>query len=350
MHILKHHIPTFLIVLIGLLGVVVVLYAWHLPPFAGDEIRTENAYVRGNVATLSPQIAGYVTEVPVSDFQTVATGDVLVRLDDRTARQTLARAEAELASARAALKANDQDINSARATLDSRKAAAEAARAAVDTARAEWNRQDRLREKGVISAADAEDSQLKLRQAEAALTEALSDVDVAREDLGTAKVRTDTLSASVTAELAAVELAKIDLEHTAIRAPENGRLGQINVRVGQYVTAGSALMSLVSDRIWVIANVKETDLSGLHPGQAVRFDVDALGHRPFAGTVSMLSPATASEFSVLGNSTATGNFTKIAQRLPVRIEIDPGQTGEDRLAPGMSVVVHARRDGNPARP
>ncbi|BAQ67285.1 secretion protein HlyD family protein [Rhodovulum sulfidophilum] len=344
MHLLKHHVPTVLIVLIGVLGVVVVLFAWHLPPFGGSEIRTENAYVRGNVATLSPQIAGYVTEVRVTDFQTVATGDILVRLDDRIARQTVARAEAELDSARAALKANDQDINSADATLGSRRAAAEAARAAVDTARAEWDRHDRLRRKGVISASDAEDAELRLRQAEAALTEALSDVAVAREDLATAKVRTDTLSASVTSALAAVELAKIELEHTVIRAPQNGRLGQVNVRGGQYVTAGTALVSLVSSRVWVIANIKETDLAGLHSGQKVRFAVDALGGQPFTGKVALLSPATASEFSILGNSTATGNFTKIAQRLPVRIEVDPGQEGQDRLAPGMSVVVHIPRD------
>ncbi|WP_172327614.1 HlyD family secretion protein [Mangrovicoccus sp. HB161399] len=346
MTVLKHHIPTLLVVLIGLLGVGTVLYAWQLPPFGGHEIRTENAYVRGSVTTISPQIAGYVTEVPVNDFQTVKAGDVLVKLDDRTATQTLAQAQAALESAAGALKSNAQDINSAQAVLESRKAAAQAAKAALDTAQAAWNRQDKLKAKGFLSQSDADDSQLSLHQAEAALTEAQSNVDVAREDVAAAKVQTDTLKADLASAQAAVELAKIDLEHTVIRAPRDGQLGQIGVKTGQYVTAGASLMSHVAPQVWVIANVKERELADLAQGQQVRFTVDALHDRAFTGHVAVFSPATASEYSVLGNSTATGNFTKIAQRLPVKVEIDPGQDGADRLAPGMSVVLHAERQAS----
>ncbi|MBE3636844.1 HlyD family secretion protein [Mangrovicoccus algicola] len=345
MTLLKHHVPTLLVVLIGLLGVGTVLYAWQLPPFAGTEIRTENAYVRGSVTTISPQIAGYVTQVPVSDFQVVTAGEVLVRLDDRTAAQALAQAEAALAGARAALKANAQDINSAEAVLESRKAARQAAEAALDTAQAAWARQDKLKAKGFLSQSDADDGQLSLQQAQAALTEAESNVDVAREDVASARVQTDTLQSQIASAEAAVELARIDLEHTVIHAPRDGQLGQIGVKPGQYVTAGAALMSHVAPQVWVIANVKERELADMAQGQAVRFTVDALRDRSFTGRVSMLSPATASEYSVLGSSAATGNFTKIAQRLPVRIEIDPGQEGAESLAPGMSVVLHAPRQG-----
>ncbi|WP_138469433.1 HlyD family secretion protein [Poseidonocella sp. HB161398] len=346
MKVLKHHIPTAVILLIGLLGIGTVLYAWQLPPFGGAEIRTENAYVRGSVTTISPQIAGYVTDVPVSDFQTVAKGEVLVKLDDRTATQTLAQAEASAESAGAALTANAQDIRSAEAVLESRKAAAQAAKAALDTAQAAWGRQDKLKAKGFLSQSDADDSALSLQQAQAALTEAQSNVDVAREDVASAKVQTDTLKAQLASAQAAVELAKIDLEHTVIRAPRDGQLGQIGVKPGQYVTAGTSLMSHVAPQVWVIANVKERELADMAQGQKVRFTVDALHDRAFTGHVSVFSPATASEYSVLGTSTATGNFTKIAQRLPVRIEIDPDQPGADRLSPGMSVVLHAPRQAS----
>ncbi len=346
MQVLKHHVPTLLVALIGLLGVVTVLYAWQLPPFGGDEIRTENAYVRGSVTTISPQIAGYVTEVPVNDFQTVKAGDVLVRIDDRTATQTLAQAQAELESARAALKANAQDINSAVSVLESRKAAAQAAQAALDTAQTAWNRQDKLKAKGFLSQSDADDAQLSLSQAKASLTEARSNVDVAREDVASAKVQTDTLKAQIASAEASVELAKIDLEHTVIRAPRDGQLGQVGVKPGQYVTAGTSLMSHVAPQVWVIANVKERELADMAQGQQVSFTVDALDDRSFSGRLAVFSPATASEYSILGNSTATGNFTKIAQRLPVKILIDPDQPGAERLAPGMSVVVHAARQAS----
>lgn len=343
MNVLKHHVPTFLIVLIGVLGIGLVLWAWHLPPFDGAEVRTSNAYVRGQVTTLSAQAAGEVTQVPVSDFATVAKGEVLVQLDDRSARQALAQAEAQLASARSALEANAQSIRSAEATLQSREASARAAKAALDTTRASWTRLHKLQEKGVVSTSDVEDADLALRQAEAALTEASSNTDVAREAVASAKVQTDTLNAQISSAEAAVALARIDLEHRVIRAPSDGRLGQIGVRVGQYVTAGTSLVSLVPPQVWVIANVKETEFADLQQGQRVSFTVDALHDRAFAGHITQFSPATASEYSVLGNSTATGNFTKIAQRLPVRIEIDPDQPGGAELAPGMSVVLHAPR-------
>ncbi|MAC80073.1 MAG: hemolysin secretion protein D [Rhodobacteraceae bacterium] len=346
MHILKHHFPTFLIILIGALGVGLVLWAWHLPPFDGGDIRTANAYVRGSVTTISAQAAGEVTEVPVSDFATVKKGDVLVKLDDRTAQQALAQASAQLEQAQAALEANTQAIHSAEATLASRQAAEKAAEAALDTSKSTWDRQHKLQDKGFVTNSDVDDADLDLRQAEAAVTEAQSNVEVAREAVASAKVQTKTLNAQIASAKAAVELAQIDLEHRVVRAPSDGRLGQIGVRLGQYVTAGTSLVSLVPPKVWVIANVKETELAGLRQGQPVRFTVDARDDQEFTGRIAEFSPATASEFTVLGSSTATGNFTKIAQRLPVRIEIDPDQPDASYLAPGMSVVLYAPRAGS----
>lgn len=349
MTLLKHHFPGLAVLLIGLAGVLAVLFAWHLPPFAGTEIRTDNAFVRGNVTTLSPQVSGYVTEVLVQDFQHVAEGDILVKLDDRIARQALAQAQAALTAARASLASNTQSIRSAEAVLQSRKAAVDAAEAALEKARANADRHGKLKEVGYLSTSVIEESALALRQAETGLITAQSNVLVAQEDLETLRINIDLLNAQLASAEASVELARINLEHTVVRAPHAGRLGQIGVRPGQFVTAGTSLMSFVEPDVWVVANISERELADLEVGQQVSFTVDALHDRPFSGHVVRLSPATASEFSVLGNSTATGNFTKIAQRLPVRIEIDPGQPDSDRLAPGMSVVLHAPRTVQQAR-
>lgn len=137
---------------------------------------------------------------------------------------------------------------------------------------------------------------------------------------------------------------------TAQVAPRDGKLGEIGVRLGQYVSAGSQLASLVPDVKWVTANFKETQLSGMQIGQAVSFTVDALDHVQLSGHIEDFSPATGSEFSVLKSDNATGNFTKVSQRLPVRIAIDPGQPDADRLAPGMSVVVKIDTSATPTTP
>ncbi len=147
---------------------------------------------------------------------------------------------------------------------------------------------------------------------------------------------------------AAVQLARIDLDNTEITAPVDGRLGEVSARLGQYVTAGTRVATIVPDKVWVVANFKETQVRGMKVGQPVKFTVDALGDAPLSGRIEDFSPATGSEFSVLAASNATGNFIKIAQRIPVRIAIDPDQPLADSLAPGMSVV--ARIDTIPAGP
>ncbi|QDY70038.1 HlyD family secretion protein [Qingshengfaniella alkalisoli] len=336
---LKPLIPSLAALALGLSGVLFVLFAWQLPPFDSPVARTENAYVKGAITTISPQLSGYVAEVPVADFQHVERGDVVVRLDDRQYRQKMAQAEAALDAARAQLANNAQRVHSAEAALRARKAAQAAAEASLASARSDWERISVLNEKGIIASSEADKTELSLRQAEASLDQAESQVAVAQEDVRSAGVAAQALRAAVAQTEAVVELARLDLENTIIRAPETGTLGQVSAQVGQYVGAGSALVSEVSEQVWVVANFRETELKGMHVGQPVSFFVDALEGRSFTGRIERFAPATTSEFSVLAGSNATGNFTKIAQRLPVRIAIDPGQPGSDTLAPGLSVVV-----------
>lgn len=188
--------------------------------------------------------------------------------------------------------------------------------------------------------AATEPSLLALQKAVSAVSQAQAGLDVQRENINSARTQISSAQASIAGAEAAVQLAQIDLDNTVIRAPADGRLGQVSARVGQYVSAGTALVSHVGSDVWIIANFTETGLHGMRLDLPVSFTVDALGGRSFTGRVEAFSPATASEFSLLAGTNATGNFTKIAQRLPVRIAIAPGQEMPQYLAPSLSVVVN----------
>ncbi len=335
----SHILPTILVSIIGIAGILVLLFAWHLPPFTPAQPTTTNAYIRGKVTSLAPQLSGYIDSVEVSDFDEVSEGDVIARLDDRIYRQQLRQAEANLASAKAALRVAQQEITSAQAVARSAEASVAAARSGLETAQSDWGRVQRLRDRDIASDASADQSRLALSRAEAAVTEAEAQLDIQRESVESAKVALEARQADIASAEAATETARINLENTVVRAPADGRLGQVSAHAGQFVSAGTGLVSHVGRDIWVIANFKETGLHGVRIGQPVHFTVDAVGDHDFRGHVASFSPATASEFSLLSGSNATGNFTKIAQRLPVRIAIEPGQDLLDQLAPGLSVVV-----------
>ena len=291
-----------LIVLLTAGALWAVLTAWNLPPFTATVVKTDNAYVRGLTMNMAPQVSGYVVAVEVRDYEQVHTGQVLVRIDDRIYK-------ARVAAARANLSAQFAGLANARAQL---------LRAKADMARV-----DDLVSDGSVSIRERDQTLAALRQAEAQVRQANGGQG--------------SLEAQVDAARAQLDLAQIDLEHTVIYAAANGQVGEIGVRVGQYVTNGTLLMSLVPADRWVIANFKEAQLARIAPGQRATFKVDALNHARFTGRVERLSPAAGSEFAVLKPDNATGNFVKVPQRIGVRIAIDPGQPLAARLAPGMSV-------------
>ncbi len=326
-------------VLAGCVGILLILYAWDLPPFVGSVQTTDNAYVRGSVTLISPQLAGYVAEVAVQDFQEVKAGQLLVRLDDRIFEQKLRQARSMLAGAEAALAASEQERRSNEARVAAAEAEVAGAEAALATAEAEWERIKQLVDRGVSTARDADLARAALEQARAALDQAKASLEVARQDVAATIVGRQSLEAAVQSAEAAVRLAEIDLENTRIHAPQDGRIGEVGARLGQYVTAGTQLMALVPKSVWINANFKETQLAAMKVGQKATITVDALDDAVLTGHVERFSPATGAEFSVLKPDNATGNFTKVTQRLPVRIELDPDQELAARLAPGMSVVV-----------
>lgn len=333
---------------VALVGVLVILYAWQIWPFNSAIQSTENAYVRGQVTFISPQVSGYVTSVDVIDLQPVHKGQLLMTIDDRIYRQRLHQAEAQLAMKQAALANNQQRRLSAEATIESNKAALANAKAQGLKNGLDLKRVENLAADGSLSVRERDAARASNSQAQAQIQQAQATIEVSKQDLQTVIVNRASLEGDVANAQAALELAQIDLVNTRIIAPDDGQLGQISVRQGAYVTAGTRLTSVVPAQKWVIANMKETQLANVHPGMAVTFRVDALNSEKFSGEVEFISPAAGSEFSAISPDNATGNFVKIAQRIPVRIKIT--SDNQQRLRPGMSVEVNIDTSATPDQP
>lgn len=325
---------------IGIVGVLVILYAWQLPPFTRHIQFTDNAYVRGQTTFISPQVNGYITEVKVQDFAVVKRGDLLVQIDDRIYKQRVHQAEAQLAMKVAALNNNLQQRKSAEAVIKRNEAALQNAKAQNQKSQADLRRVKNLTADGSLSIRERDAALASAAQGNADIAQARATLETSRQDLQTVIVNRAALQADVENAQAALELAQIDLQNTRIVAPRDGQLGQMAVRLGAYVTAGTHLTSLVPSQRWVIANLKETQLANVRTGLPVRFTVDALNNQAFSGRVESISPATGVEFSAISPDNATGNFVKIAQRIPVRIAVEGNAEQIARLRPGMSVQVH----------
>ena len=335
------------IAVLVLAGVAAVMAAWRIGPFATAVESTDNAYVRGRVTVIASQVSGYVTRVLVADFATVAAGQPLVEVDARIYAQRVEQAQAQVAGQAATLANNRQQVASRAASFGAQEAAVANAQAQLMRARADMARVEDLVSDGSVSLRERDQTRASLRQAEAGVAQARAAREIARQDIRTVEVGRGGQQAGVSGAEAALKLARIDLANTIIRAPETGRLSEVSVRVGQYVTAGSQLLFLVPAEVWVIANYKEAQTARIAVGQRASFTVDGLGGERLTGRVERISPAAGSEFAVLKSDNATGNFTKVAQRIAVRLRIDPGQPLAARLRPGMSVV--ARVDTASAR-
>lgn len=335
---------SFAFLVIAIVGVLLVLYAWRLPPFENSIQTTENALVRGQVTIISPQVNGYITDVPAQDFAHVKKGDLLVQIDERIYHQKVEQAKAQVLTHEADLENNLQQQMTAEATIKQNEAAVMSANAQATKAENDYRRTTTLSKSGAASKSTFDIARAARAQYDAQSRQAKASLEIAKENLKTVIVNKSSLEAAVENAKAALELAQIDLDNTHIIAPADGQLGQVGVRLGAYVVAGTQLMGLVPDHIWIIANMKETQMAHVEVGQPVKFTVDSLERAELKGHVEHISPAAGSEFSVIPPDNATGNFVKIAQRIPVRIAIDPDQDLAKRLKPGMSVVVSIDTD------
>lgn len=336
---------VFIMAGVAIIGVLMILWAWRLWPFTSAVVTTDNSYIRGQITVMAPQVNGYVAQVLVRDYQRVKAGQPLVRIDDRIYRQQLDQAEGQYDGALADLANIEQTVAQNQAELEARRADLSAAEAERDRARADEERVNDLASRGSVSLRERDQIRATARAGVANVLKARAAIRIGEETVKATRVSRQGLEAQVKTARAQRDLARINLANTIIRAPKDGQLSEASVRQGQYVAAGSQLLFLVPDAIWVIANYKETQTRNIRAGQPATFAVDALGAERLTGHVEGFAPATGSEFSVLRPDNASGNFTKVVQRMPLRIAIDPGQPLARRLRPGMSVVTRVDTSG-----
>ena len=327
-----------LMFIVLIIGIGIILWAWKIGPFDSAVESTDNSYVKGKTTVLSSQINGYVKDVLVSDFDHVKKGQVLMHIDATTYDQKVTQAEAGVDQAQNALSNQSQNIAQRKADIVAAEAKVEQARAAYQLSKAQQQRYQQLGDTGAASKSEQDKAFADTQNNLALLQQAQANVLVAKEALKTAKVAETGLKAQVTNAAAQLDQAQTTKNYSSIIAPMDGQLGEVNPRVGQYVAAGTQLLYLIPQQTWVTANFKETQIANMKIGQKAWFTVDALNHQKFTGHVEQISPAAGSEFSVLKADNATGNFTKVVQRIAVRIAIDPNQTGIENLRPGMSVI------------
>ena len=305
---------------------------------------TDDAYVGGEVTVIAPKVAGLIAQVSVTDNQAVRAGDLLVKLDDRDYRAAFAKATAAVAARQAALSNLDARRRLQEAMVAQADAEIAAADAEVVRSRSDATRYHRL-------ASDQYASVQRFQQADADNKKAIAAADKARAALAAAQRRLDVIDTQkqqAGAALAQAEadhdLAQLNLGYTELRAPIDGTVGNRSARTGAYAMVGAQLISLVpAHGLWVDANFKESQLAHIRPGLPVSIEADVLPGQEFHGHVASLAPATGAQFSVLPPENATGNFTKIVQRIPVRILLDGDASRLGRLRPGLSVT--ARVDG-----
>ena len=334
----------------GLLFAVAILviagYAawwWHSARFVQS---TDDAYVGGDISVISTKVSGYVSEIAIQDNMAVKKGDLLVRLDDRDYQAALLKAQGEEAAQEAAL----ADIAATRqlqlATISGASASLGAARAQTSKAAGDSQRYSALASSAAISQQVRANAQADYQKAQAEERKALADQNVAQRQLAVLDAKEQQIRAMLIQAKASTELARLNLSHTEIRAPFDGMVGNRRAWMGGYVTSGTQLLALVPTHgLWIDANFKENQLARMQTGQPAKIRADVMPDRLFHGHVVSLSPATGSRFSILPAENATGNFTKIVQRVPVRIALDGDDDRLGLLRPGLSVTVTVDEKG-----
>jgi len=317
-------------------GIVYWLKAIH--PFE----TTDNTYLKSHLSLISPKETGYVMEVLFEDNQKVMPGDLLVVIDDHDFQAKVAQAEAQVLMETAHIKTLETEKRTQSAKISQEEANIAVAEADLERAAKDTKRFGNLAADGAVSVQTRDTAESTHKQATARRDKTRSARLEAESELASREARIDETRARLKAAQSVLELARIDLRNTRIVAPIAGIMGNRSVQVGQLVKPGSILSYLIpNDGLFVEANFKETQIGRMQPGQLVDIRVDAYPESRFEGTVDSFAPASGSEFSLLPSENATGNFTKIVRRVPVKIRFRPG-TDLSRLKPGLSTVVKVR--------
>jgi membrane fusion protein (multidrug efflux system) len=298
---------------------------------------TDDAYVKADSTIVAPKVSGYISQVLVSDNENVKAGQVLARIDDRDFRTMLEQARADVAAAEAAVRNLDAQLSLQQPLIEQESSDVAAAQANLKFAEEERARYDDLMKTGSGTVQRAQQTDAALRATHAQLTHAQNGVSAAQRKLDVLDTQRAQASAQLKHARAVEEQAELNLSYTSITAAVKGTVGARSLRVGQYVQAGTQLMAVVPlNAVYVVANFKETQLTNMRPGQPVELRVDSFHSNKLPGHIDSISPASGLEFALLPPDNSTGNFTKIVQRVPVKVVLDD-QGLDGMLRPGMSV-------------
>lgn len=300
---------------------------------------TDDAYVGGDVTLIAPKVAGFIETLAVSDNQAIHAGDLLVRIDDRDYRAAVAKADAAVAGAEATLANLDATRRLQQTLIAQARAVISAADAEIVRTHDDQVRFQQLSSRSAASVQIFQKADADYKEALAGGIKARAARDTAEQQLNVIDTQKRQTEATLAASIADRDTARLNLSYTELHAPIDGTVGNRSARVGAYAAVGTQLLSIVPARgLWVDANFKENQLAHMRPGQCVTIKADVLPGRVFNGRVASLAPATGAQFSVLPAENATGNFTKIVQRVPVRILLEGQAATLGALRPGLSVT------------
>ena len=307
---------------------------------------TDDAYVGGDITVIAPKVSGIIAKITVADNQPVHAGDLLLALDDRDYRAALAKAEAAVEAQQAALANLDAHRQLQDAVVAQAQAVIVAADASETRDRADQERFRILSASSVASVQSFQHADAAFKASQAAAQQARAAFDAAERQLDVIASEKRQVEAALAGAIADRDVAKLNLSYTELRAPIDGTIGNRSARIGSYATVGAQLLSIIpAQGLWVDANFKESQLAIMRAGQPVTITAEAVPGVEFHGRVSSLAPATGAQFSILPPENATGNFTKIVQRVPVRIALDGDAASLNPLRPGLSVVVDVDERG-----
>jgi membrane fusion protein (multidrug efflux system) len=312
---------------------------------------TDDAYVGGDVTVIGPKVPGYITELKVVDNQFVHAGDLLVKIDDRDYVAALNKAEGAVAAEQALLANLDATEQLQHAVVSQAKAGIDAANAETVRSRDDQVRYQVLSGRSAVSVESFQRADATYKTAQANGAKAQASMLASQRQLDVISTQKQQARAALEQAKAERDMARLNVGYTELRAPVDGVIGNRRARVGAYAAAGTQLLSVVpATGLWVDANFKEDQLQHMHPGQAVTIEADVMPGQIFHGHLDSLAPATGSQFSVLPPENATGNFTKIVQRVPVRVYLD-GEDGHlGKLRPGLSVVAQVDTKADASQP
>lgn len=300
---------------------------------------TDDAYVGGDVTVIAPKVAGFVSEITIGDNQPVHKGDLLLKLDDRDFQAALAKATAAVNLQKATETNFDAQAESQTAIVQQAKAEVAAADAEIIRTENDFNRFKSLVAAGAESVQSFDQADAAYKIAKANGDKFRATLVAAQKQLGVIATQKLQTEAALNSALAELDLAKLNVSYTELRAPMDGVVGNRSAQIGGYATVGSQLLSVIPSRgLWVDANFKEDQLARVHAGQPATVEIDLLGGKKFHGHVMSIASATGSQFSLLPPENATGNFTKIVQRVAVRILLDDENATLGQLRPGLSVT------------